>query len=177
MTYGRTNSSATDIFRDELSFHASLLNDVGLSWRNQIESEIQRCEQFADALGDLARNLAIAAGVSIKSKELLAGASQKAKEQFYFRIDQPFRQWLYSIDPDGTEDKLNDSLDLWRKQSKKIAYALRNQLIEAAGPSAFVGRLIKKKRRNKETEFRYATPIASNIFAGQIKMIEENGGL
>lgn len=169
--YGDKDFFVTDTFQDELSFHASLLNEIGLSWRNQIKVEIRRCEQFADALGKLADDLALAAGAGEPD------VAKKAKEQFYFRIDQPFRQWLYSIDPDWDEDETDASLAAWQGQERKIVYALGNQLVKEAGPTAFVGRMVKKKNGNKEISYRCAAPIASNQFAYRIKMIEEKGGL
>ena len=167
--YGDKDFFVTDTFRDELSFHISLLDEIGRAWRNIIKGEIHRCEQFADALGKLARDLAQAAGAGEKD------VSQSAKEQFYFRIDQPFRQWLYSIDPDWDEEETDASLAAWREQSRKIAYALGHQLVEEAGPTAFVGRMMKEKIGKKEVEYRCAAPIASNKFAYRISIIEKKG--
>lgn len=168
--YGDKDFFVTDTFRDELSFHALLLDEVGKRWRSEITTEIHRCEQFADALGKLANDLALAAGGSEQD------VSRSAKEQFYFRIDQPFRRWLYSIDPDWDEDETDASLAAWLEQAKKIVYALGNQLVEEAGPAAFVGRMVKKKEGKKETSYRCAAPIASNKFASRISMIEKKGG-
>ncbi|MFR5932497.1 MAG: type I-E CRISPR-associated protein Cse1/CasA [Oscillospiraceae bacterium] len=167
--YGDKDFFVTDTFQDELSFHISLLDEIGRAWRNIIKGEIHRCEQFADALGKLARDLAQAAGAGEKD------VSQSAKEQFYFRIDQPFRQWLYSIDPDWDEEETDASLAAWREQSRKIAYALGHQLVEEAGPTAFVGRMMKEKIGKKEVEYRCAAPIASNKFAYRISIIEKKG--
>lgn len=167
--YGDKDFFVTDTFQDELSFHISLLDEIGRAWRNIIKGEIHRCEQFADALGKLARDLAQAAGAGEKD------VSQSAKEQFYFRIDQPFRQWLYSIDPDWDEDETDASLAAWREQSRKIAYALGHQLVEEAGPTAFAGRMVKEKKGKKEIEYRCAAPIASNKFAYRISIIEKKG--
>lgn len=48
--YGDKDFFVTDTFQDELSFHISLLDEIGRAWRNIIKGEIHRCEQFADAL-------------------------------------------------------------------------------------------------------------------------------
>lgn len=166
--YDSQQASLKDTFSDTLSLHLAAFSELGFK-RKMVIDEIHRCEQFADALGKLARDLAQAAGAGEKD------VSQSAKEQFYFRIDQPFRQWLYSIDPDWDEDETDASLAAWREQSRKIAYALGHQLVEEAGPTAFVGRMMKEKIGKKEVEYRCAAPIASNKFAYRINIIEKKG--
>ena len=167
--YDSQQASLKDTFSDALSLHLAAFAELGFK-RKIVVSEIHRCEQFADALGKLANDLALAAGGSEQD------VSRSAKEQFYFRIDQPFRRWLYSIDPDWDEDETDASLAAWLEQAKKIVYAMGNQLVEEAGPAAFVGRMVKKKEGKKETSYRCAAPIASNKFASRISMIEKKGG-
>ena len=51
--------------------------------------EIQRCDQIANIVGRLARDLVKSAGGDEGD-----AASYRAKEEFYHRLDLPFRKWL-----------------------------------------------------------------------------------
>lgn len=174
--YGDKDFFITDAFSDELSFHISLLDEMGKKWRSYVTQEISRCEQLADAIGHLANDLAIAAGTHTTA------AHQNAKEQFYFQIDQPFRQWLYSIDPGWDEDETDASLLDWQAQAQRIARKLGNQLSEQAGPAAFCGRSVKKSsgtgKKIETISVYYASPKAYNNFLYQVRKIyTENGGI
>ena len=115
--YGDKDFFVTDTFADELSFHADLLEDVGKGWRKSIQEEIARCESLAEAVGWLACDLAIAAGRDKDgSQKAEAG---KAKEQFYFRVDQPFREWLRTIDPMRGEEE--NKILQWQNQAAQLA--------------------------------------------------------
>ena len=104
-----------------------------------------------------------------KSKRL----AKKAKEQFYFSIDQPFRRWLASLDP---EEDMDEAVLSWRSQAKGIARQVGKALVEEAGPSALVGRCEKIKKGNKEIKY-HAAPKAFNHFLWELKKIyEEKGG-
>ena len=167
--YGDKDFFVTDTFRDELSFHVSLLDELGRRWRSRIKAEIHRCEQFAGALGQLADDLACAAGGGEN------GAARSARERFYFHIDQPFRRWLCSVDPGWDEEEAGASLAAWREQSRKMVLARGTQMVEEAGPTACVGRMVTGKKGKKETSYRCAAPIAGNKFVSRIRMIEEKG--
>ncbi len=57
--------------------------------------------------------------------------AQFARTQFYFTIDQPFRLWLQSIDPET--DKLDEKADEWQEKARKLAAELGRQMVERAG--------------------------------------------
>lgn len=172
--YGDKDFFVTDAFSDELSFHAALLDELGKRWRLMVSEEIDRCQSLAVAVGHLANDLALAAGNRAKT------LPQGAKEQFYFQIDQPFRQWLYSIDPEREEEEERESLLAWQRQAQRIARDLGAQMAEQAGPAAFAGRSIDKeggkgKKDGQEKAF-YSTPTAYNRFLNQVSAIYSAGG-
>lgn len=172
--YGDKDFFVTDAFSDELSFHAALLDELGKRWRLMVSEEIDRCQSLAVAVGHLANDLALAAGNRAKT------LPQGAKEQFYFQIDQPFRQWLYSIDPEWEEEEERESLLAWQRQAQRIARDLGAQMAEQAGPAAFAGRSIDKeggkgKKDGQEKAF-YSTPTAYNRFLNQVSAIYSAGG-
>lgn len=169
--YGDKDFFVADAFSDELSFHASLLEDLGKWWRVRIKEEIGRCERLADAVGNLAEDLARAAGHDDKTQP-----KEAAKEQFFFRIDQPFRQWLAQLDPDWDEEEREQNLQAWRSTAKRITLTWGAELAEKAGPAAFAGRNVTIKNGKTETKVLYATPKAYNRFLYIVKTIDSEPG-
>lgn len=94
------------VYADQIAMSLSLLNELGYGWQNRITDEISRCEQAASLVGHLAQDIATAAG------DKNGNASAPARSQFYFAVDQPFRQWLRSIDPE--EDDMTETTARWQ---------------------------------------------------------------
>ena len=90
--YGAQSASMKGVYADQIAMSLSLLNELGYGWQNRITDEISRCEQAASLVGHLAQDIATAAG------DKNGNASAPARSQFYFAVDQPFRQWLRSIE-------------------------------------------------------------------------------
>lgn len=156
MGYGDKYFFVKDTFEDGLAFHAALLDETGEDVRPRVVEEIRLCEQIARAVGSLARDLAAAAGGEVD------GAS--ARDQFYFRIDRPFRQWLETLDPAGDID---EAIDEWRGIAQRLALQLGDELARASGPAAFIGRMGKKGH--------LSTPEALRLFKGTIRKIYTKG--
>lgn len=153
MGYGDKDFFVNDTFRDELGFHATLLDELRQRVRLRVIEEIGLCEQVANAVGVLARNLAEAAGDK-------NGGGGEAREVFYFRVDRPFRQWLEGLDPEGDVDV---AIDAWRKTAREIAFRLGDELAYAVGPVAFVGRVGKNGH--------ISTAEALRAFRGRIRKL------
>jgi CRISPR system Cascade subunit CasA len=155
--YGDKDFFIDDVFGDSLSFNAALLTNLGENWVSRIISEITTTEQLVDQVGYLAQNLAKAAGD-------VDGSNQKkaAKEQAYFRLNAPFRQWLERIDPE--RDAMEEVCAEWWEKARHIVQALGKELVNQAGQQAFVGRVVKEKTKGKEVERRYTAPEAYNNF-------------
>jgi CRISPR system Cascade subunit CasA len=133
------------------------LTGLDTDWVSRIITEIETTEQLVEQLGRLAQELAFAAGGA-------DGDSRRntAMEQANFRLDTPFRRWLESIDPEN--DEKVEACDAWWQQERRIVQALGQELIEQAGPRAFVGREVKKKIKGKEIAYFYSAPKAFNRF-------------
>lgn len=160
--FGDKDFFVTDAFSDELSFHLNLLGEAGRDWLDKIEAEILQTDRVATAVTLLGRNLEKAAGGD--------GAAQgeKMKEQFYGRVDVPFRRFLESVDPaDDYETKIA-RLTAWREEEYRIARRLGDEAVAQAGQAAFVGRMLKEKIRGKEEERHYSAPEACNQFIRQL---------
>lgn len=95
--YGAQSASMKDCYTDALSMNLELLNELGRTWQICVDDEVNNCEQAARIVGRLAQNLALAAGDKNDT------GAEAARAQFYFAVDQPFRRWLQSIDPETDE--------------------------------------------------------------------------
>lgn len=142
MRYDGTSShTVEDTFSDSLTFHAALLDELGRRWRQKITDEIGLCEKLAKAVGSLARNLDIAASDPEHAGK--KNSAKAAQEQFYFRLDQPFRRWLCDIDPAWDGETAEKHISQWQADAKRIAQTLGRQLVDQSGNAAFIGRMIQ----------------------------------
>ena len=115
-------------------------------------------------MGHLARDLATAAG----DRNENAGGSARA--QFYFAVDQPFRQWLQAIDPE--QDDPDEAVLRWQAQARRVAERLGEQMVLEAGNVALKGHRIEvektKKTENKSKTILYTSPKAYNRFRAKL---------
>ena len=96
--YGDKDFFVNDVFSDSLTFHTDLLTEIGEHWRAKITDEIKKCDESAAALRFLAKDIELAAG-SAEDTVLKRAVVERAREQYYYEIDLPFRNWLERIDP------------------------------------------------------------------------------
>ena len=67
-----------------------------------------------------------------------SGLTSKELARLYYVIDQPFREWIASIEPDkDREVQLNE----WKKILKKLVKREADRLVAQAGPRDFTGRI------------------------------------
>lgn len=168
--YGDKDFFVTDTFSDSLTFHTALLDELGRRWRQKITDEIDRCEELAKAVGNLAKNLDIAATDPDHAGK--KNSAKAAREQFYFRLDQPFRRWLCDIDPAWDSETAEKYIFQWRADAKRIAQTLGRQLVDQSGSAAFIGRMIKSsgsKVSDKETY--YSAPKVYNWFLADVNRV------
>lgn len=164
--YGDKDFYITDVFQDELTFHTAMLSEMGIAWRRRVEDEIERCGKLASEVGWLAVQLDRAAGGETDTGE-------EAKEQFYARIDAPFRRWLIGLDPASGDGALPERQREWQGTARNVAVSLGKELTDAAGYQAFVGRSRAEKVKGKDTERHYSAPEAFNWFLKNVKKIFE----
>ena len=95
--------------------------------------------------------------------------------------DQPFRQWLRSIDPE--EDDMTETTARWQGIARGIAEQLGQQMVLEAGSAALVGHRVEiKTGRKKEDKKKilYTAQAANNSYLGRLfglypKTNEEGG--
>ena len=154
-------STITDSFDDSLSFHSHILLESGREWTNMIEKEVSRCDTLARIVGWLAIQLDYAGG---NKKD---DSGEKEKEQLFYRVDIPFREWLLKLDPDQGDTERIALQGEWRSTAATIADSLGQEMVKASGPAAYRGRTVKKKENDPGTF--YNAPKAYNYFRYQVE--------
>ena len=173
--YGDKDFFVNDVFSDSLTFHTDLLTEIGEHWRAKITDEIKKCDESAAALRFLAKDIELAAG-SAEDTVLKRAVVERAREQYYYEIDLPFRNWLERIDPNWGADSEQEEQALceWHETAKRIALRIGQELVESAGTAAIVGRAVKDKN---DKERYYSAPDAYRYFKVKLNEIypkEEN---
>ena len=163
--YG-TQNHIDDIFSDSLTFQAGLLDELSKRWTVRINREVQRCEDAAKLIGTLCKELKIAGGLDynqVKGFMEVQKVTEDARAQFYFAVDQPFRQWLQAIDPE--QDDPDEAALRWQAQARNIAEKLGKQMVMEAGNAALKGhRIVVDKDKKTERTILYTSPKAYNRF-------------
>lgn len=137
--YGDKDFFVDDASSDSLCLSAQLLLQAGDIWRERIHQEVVKCDALAREFKQYAKELTIADGGDNQAypPEAVAG-------DFYFRLDQPFRQWLESLKPDG-EENYQAAMQRWESTARDIAFDMAEELLKQTGPKAFRGRIITYK--------------------------------
>ena len=149
-----------DDISDYLQIADQLLFDQDTErWTIRIDAEVQlikkliewHLKSFANHLNTIRNS---------KNAGFVDGVVQKA----YFAIDQPFRNWLVSIDPtDSPEEKIRD----WRGQLFAVLKDQADELVKNASKRDYLGRVIKKKESDQGKELNIA--IAYSYFMHHLK--------
>ena len=166
---GSIPSALDDIYTDELSFHMNLLGSLGESWIRYINDEVERVEELAQAVGFLADDIRKAAGGTG------SGDRDRARERFFYQVDEPFRRWLLTLDANQTDVEQDERCLAWRQEAGQIARRVGRDWVEQAGTAAFAGRIVKVKEGKKEKEYFYSAPDAYDRFLKRVKGILGGG--
>jgi len=134
MVYGSNNSVVAEIVDDALSVRAVLLGERGQALRNAAVDAVRGSDAAARAIGQLAENLALAAGGEPE------GPDDRAREQAYFALDRPYRAWLAGLEA-ATAPR--EALTAWHQRARSLFEGLARDAVEAAGTPAWTGRVIR----------------------------------
>lgn len=170
--YGDSDYFVKDAFADSITFQAGILTEMGWAWRQIVADEVKRCETVAFHVGLLALHLRKAAGGAGKGEN---ADSERAKAEFFYRVDEPFRNWLMTLDASQDEEKRLEAQHAWHETLRSIALRLGGELADAAGPAAYRGRTVvesTRKGKDKEAVF-YSSPKALGRYQGAISVLME----
>ena len=168
--YDDQGASVKDVYTDQLEMQLATLNDLGRKWTVRISREVQRCEETAKNIGTLCVELKLAGGLDynkVKGFKDKQKVTEDARAQFYFAVDQPFRQWLQAIDPE--QDDPDEAALRWQIRARSIAEKLGKQMVMEAGNAALKGRrIVVDKDKKTERTILYTAPKAYNHFRARL---------
>jgi CRISPR system Cascade subunit CasA len=161
------SSSIIDITGDSLTLHTSLLEDFNITWRNKIAHEVEICTELANASGYLAKNIARACVG--ENDVILSSSFEKGVELTYLLLNEPFKCWLESLNP---QIKDYDSFSLeWHIEARSIARNIEKELSKDIPVEGYVGRKVIYKNKGKKSskEEIMSVPIAQRIYRSKVK--------
>lgn len=133
--YGTQQSVIDEITSDAVSLAVPLLDDTDQALARTAVDAVADAEQAALALGDLALDLARAAGSASES------GRHAAREAAYAALDGPYRLWLDAVDEGGDPRWLRAA---WQHTVRRIVGRLADEVIDAAGEAAWEGRVVSR---------------------------------
>ncbi|MEJ3745568.1 type I-E CRISPR-associated protein Cse1/CasA [Actinomycetes bacterium KLBMP 9797] len=132
VTYGAKQSVIDEVFSDALTMNVLVLVDNS-ALRVAAVDAAGDAEAAVKVLRRLAENLARAAG----SRDADSGEAERVAERAYAMLDRFFRNWLARLGPDS--DPVAERA-AWQRLVDRAIKRLGSDLVDAAGPTAWVGR-------------------------------------
>lgn len=146
---------------DSIRINSKMLLKLNEQWNVRIDREVSKTEDCVQILGKLAYNLASYNGLD---KDGLSRASDKARERGYMVLDQPFRRWLSSIDP---EQDMESKLSEWDSIMEKILLKEGQSMVADSNTRVLLGKIVDEKPKNAFTAFRSFRSRILGITRGQ----------
>ncbi|WP_282699696.1 type I-E CRISPR-associated protein Cse1/CasA [Streptomyces sp. CC219B] len=131
--YGTQQSVIDEIVDDHLAMAVLLLHRQDRECAQQAMDAVGDAEHAVTALGDLATDLARAAGMPTE------GPRARARERGFAALDDPYRIWLCTLTDAADPD---EQRTLWRRQTYRIIDRLGDALLAEAGEAAWEGRVV-----------------------------------
>jgi len=144
VTYGTQQSVVDEVFSDALTMNVLLLVDDSALRATAVDAAGD-AEAAVMVLRRLADNLARAAG----SRDTDIGEADRAAERAYALLDRAFRDWLARLGPDSDAAAERAA---WQRLVRRAIERLGFDLVEAAGPTAWIGRA-GKDRTGKDVHY------------------------
>lgn len=131
--YGTQQSVIDEIVDDHLSMAVMLLHRQDREYAQQAIDAVGDAERAVTVLGDLATDLARAAGAQTD------GPRSRARERGFTALDDPYRLWLRTLADAADPD---EQRTLWRHQTRRIIRRLGDELLAEASDAAWEGRIV-----------------------------------
>lgn len=123
-----------DCFDDSLSLSAGLLAKLGEAWTVLIKNEIEKCEMVSERIRWMSDDIcSIMYGKDPKKKEILR---KKLIQEFYFRINSDFRNWLSGIQVADTEREQYQQR--WERIAYNAARSVAEDYVASLGSNAYL---------------------------------------
>lgn len=149
--YGTNDYMAESQVSDGLSFDSRLISEGYRQWDIRVMEEIEKTEVCIGALKTFVSDLLVSVGYDkTQDKSVFSNQKAYAESQAYFLLDNRFRNWLLSLDPDA--DDIDDYVEEWRSILKHILIEeVGKPILLGFGEAAFKG---KDKQKNSFAAFR-----------------------
>lgn len=131
--YGPQASTISTIVDDSLAMHADVLCSPEL--KLVASRAVTDADEAVRALGDLARNLAVASGDADGE-----GARDRVRQAAYSELDPAYRRWLRSVHGDAA---LTDRARVWRDHVRDVVRRHGDRAVAGAGAAAWRGRPVR----------------------------------
>ncbi|MBA0050161.1 type I-E CRISPR-associated protein Cse1/CasA [Streptomyces sp. AJS327] len=138
--YGTQQSVVDEVVDDEIPLPVILLHEEYPQYGTLALDAVRESEQGVRALGQLAGNLARAAGSDP------AAPSTAARDRGYGALDGPYRRWLAGLAAVPSPERARDE---WRRTARRILTDLGRELLDTAGDSAETGRLVEHQKTKR----------------------------
>lgn len=161
---GSQRSSVENVFSDSLQLHSSLISDMNIQWQSMVVRSVEFCDKIAQIVWSFAVDVNLSEGGDYVSKESNCSAkvfANKAKSQFYNRIDTPFREWLCMLNPET--DVSQERETVWQYRCVDEARKLGEEIISQTASEAFFGRV-----KSSDNQKNVSAAKAFNIFIGRL---------
>ncbi|MGW0601739.1 type I-E CRISPR-associated protein Cse1/CasA [Streptomyces sp. NPDC002776] len=133
VSYGTQQSVIDEMVDDRLTMPVVLLHRHDRTYAAQAVAAAEDADRAVRALGDLAADLARAAG---RAQD---GPKEAARTAGFDALEEPYRLWLAALAQAGDPFAHRAA---WQDQAHRIVTELGGRLIEAAGEQAWEGRTI-----------------------------------
>ncbi|MFI6646325.1 type I-E CRISPR-associated protein Cse1/CasA [Streptomyces sp. NPDC050529] len=134
--YGTQQSVIDEVVDDHVSMAVVLLHQHKREFAEQAISAATDADDAVTSLGDLATNLARAAGTESE------GPRAAARDSGFAVLGTHYRAWLAALDGSGDPYELRSE---WQQQVHRTVGHLGDRLIDQAGDAAWQGRIIAVK--------------------------------
>lgn len=127
-----TYRSWGDIIDDSLSMSAEFLSELGEPWIVRVKNQVEKCEGVADKQLDFFANNMVKAIYKVEEKrggdfrKKVNAIKKSLVTQYFFLINNPFREWLAGISP---ETDMDDKEYAWERESYKYAKQVVDEYI------------------------------------------------
>ncbi|GAA0966152.1 type I-E CRISPR-associated protein Cse1/CasA [Acrocarpospora macrocephala] len=135
--YGTQQSVIDEIVDDEIAIAVVLLHDRDRGLGQAAIDGVSDAENAVTVLGDLAADLARAAGAESEPPKTAARALGFAT------LDGSFRDWLAGL---RSGDLPEERRKAWQQQALQLIKRLGTELVKSAGDAAWRGRLIETRK-------------------------------
>lgn len=167
--YDEKSCSVADVFSDQYTFKTKIFGEHGEECRNIICEEIGKCVRLRNLVLELAKGISISFGKSVANKR--SSLEIHTDEELQFRMDSQFRKFLVSIDPELDDNSLENNIETWRKDLKKIGEEIGEELIRKV-KYPFLQPRYMKTSEDKEPR-KYNIPLSYNFFQLGMKRLFE----